>query len=84
MRSDAFLSELNIYPIANGEDYTWTLDGGYPRIKAEGINGIKTPTQHKEKLSRVYDIQGRRSTLDTPGMKIIRKEDGEAVKIFVK
>ena len=84
MRSDAFLSELNMYPIANGENYTWILDGGYPRIKADGINGINTPTQHKKELSRVYDIQGRHATLDTSGMKIVRREDGEAVKIFVK
>lgn len=84
MKSDAFLSELNMYPIANGENYTWILDGGYPRIKADGINGINTPTQHKKELSRVYDIQGRHATLDTPGMKIVRREDGKAVKIFVK
>lgn len=63
-----------------------TADGGHMATctivveDATGINEINTTNEEV----KIYDVQGRPSTLKTKGVKIIRFADGTSMKIVIK
>lgn len=63
-----------------------TVDGGHMAtctIVVEEPTGIDNIYSTKDAV-KVFDINGRASSLDSKGIKIIRFEDGTSLKIVIK